>query len=136
MFLGWSFFNPYSSCRWGELAHQPHQRSIFLMTPYHCKYRENSSHLLLNLSCSLPAPSPAARTPFQPMSQVILQVAGGNGAALSRLHCLAMTCAHACAKSLFQRLTCITNLLLLDLYFKVFSVLSQATHLYPTFNYI
>lgn len=99
------------------------------MTLYHCKYRENSNHLfLLNLSCNLPAPSSAAQTPFYPVNQ---DLAGGNGAALSRLHCLDMVC----AGSLFQCLACITNLHLQEFYFKVLSDLSQAPRLCPTFNY-
>lgn len=52
------------------------------------------------------------------------------------LHHLAIV--HACVfvKTVLQCLICITALHLLELYFRLFSVLSQATHLYLTLNYI
>jgi len=58
----------------------------------------------------------------------------GNGAALGRLHCLAMVHARVFAKGLLHYLTCIAALHSLELYFKVLSVLPQATPLYPAFN--
>lgn len=79
----------------------PKELSFFLTTLYHCKYRENSIYLLKK-SLLLLANLKSCRTPFYPLSQVILQLAGRNGTALSRLCCLALVCAHAHAKTLFQ----------------------------------